>query len=318
MSLIIAKLDPTVLLVFGVICCALSGLLLFGRKLRFLPFSTLLIAAIAVPVAVCHFALDMPVRFPLVLPILAGTSLLILLMRSAVVTGAVVRSANRISNPAFFGATLLAAGICLVGFAAVGADPDSDDLDDILKEVDGDGAREYVTVEGYHATTDRGANIPLLQITNSKADALARTDKRIADQSVHRLSLIRVTEPTSQTNCHGWVFTGGLCWVSNDSVDVILQDNDYQQVDLPTAKDLAIYRDEQGQIVHTAIVRAVWPEGRILVESKWGALGVFIHFVEHSVYGSHWSFHHTSRPTHVLLGLPLPSDSSPGLNARGS
>ena len=38
-----------------------------------------------------------------------------------------------------------------------------------------------------------------------------------------------------------------------------------------------VYRDEQNEIVHTGLVRMAFDDGRVLVESKWGLGGRYLH-----------------------------------------
>ena len=94
-------------------------------------------------------------------------------------------------------------------------------------------------------------------------------------------------------------------------------ENGYQQVETPASGDVVVYRDDSGKPIHSGLVRSVWSEGRILVESKWGPLGSFVHFVEQTVYTNQWTFHRTQRPSHILRGLPQSSDTSARLNSKG-
>jgi hypothetical protein len=301
-SFSLVKPEPATLLAVGIVCCTLSALYVFGRKIHILLFAGLIGAASALPLAVLHFALDMPVNFQWGLPVAVGLSVLIILARSNVFAYLITTGANSLKRPACVGMALFIAGVGMLAYATSESDPP--DFDELVQEFDVESRRDYQPFAGHYATTDRGNNVPLIQITNAKFQALERTDRRLVETNVHRECLIRVTEPSALSNCHGWVFSGGLCWISNDSIELILLENDYQQVDLPLTDDLVIYRDTAGKIIHTGVVRAIWTDGRILVESKWGALGVFLHFVEHSAYGDHWTFHHTRRPSHALKGLP--------------
>ena len=70
--------------------------------------------------------------------------------------------------------------------------------------------------------------------------------------------------------------------------------------------DVVVYRDDQDEITHTAVVRAVCDDGAVLVEGKWGWMGVFLHPVDKSVYGTSYTFYRSPRPGHLLAGLPAP------------
>ena len=53
-------------------------------------------------------------------------------------------------------------------------------------------------------------------------------------------------------------------------------------------------------MAHTAIVRYVSEGMPVLVEGKWGALGVYLHAVEESCYGRNYMFYRSSRKGHQL------------------
>jgi hypothetical protein len=78
-------------------------------------------------------------------------------------------------------------------------------------------------------------------------------------------------------NCHGYVFTAGHYYLSGDEVPLILEDNGYRETRHPKAGDVAVYRDATGKVIHTAVVRGATGEGIVLVESKWGSVGRFLH-----------------------------------------
>jgi hypothetical protein len=102
-------------------------------------------------------------------------------------------------------------------------------------------------------------------------------------------------------NCHGWVFTGGRFWIAG-VVDDILTDNEYRLVSTPAVGDLAVYRGDAGNVVHSGIVRSA--EGCILVESKWGPMGRFIHCPDDQPFGGACAFYRSARRGHLLRGLP--------------
>ncbi|HQR07523.1 MAG TPA: hypothetical protein PLN21_11910 [Gemmatales bacterium] len=112
------------------------------------------------------------------------------------------------------------------------------------------------------------------------------------------------TQPASdECNCHGWVFAKGQFWITSQDVETIIHDDNYRRVTLPTTGDLAIYRNENGQIIHSAIVRGRVNKD-ILVEGKWGPLGVYLHFAKNCSYGERIEYYH--RPfsiNHALAGL---------------
>jgi hypothetical protein len=102
-------------------------------------------------------------------------------------------------------------------------------------------------------------------------------------------------------NCHGWVFADGRAWISGESVDTILEDNDYRVVSTPTVGDVVIFRTAQGKVSHSALVRAITDDGRVLLESKWGKMGRYLHPIDQHAYSTHQAtFYHGSRSDHQL------------------
>jgi hypothetical protein len=106
----------------------------------------------------------------------------------------------------------------------------------------------------------------------------------------------------SPTNCHGWVFTGGLFWLEGRVVEQILEDNGYEPVTTPRPDDLTVYRAE-GEIVHTAIVRSAEPGQPVMVEGKFGAREVSLHPVDQSMYGTDFTYYRSPRPGHLVAIL---------------
>ena len=148
-----------------------------------------------------------------------------------------------------------------------------------------------------YVLTDRGRSIRLY----TRA-ALSQAESAQADRAVggmHQFSLIRASEPDTVCNCHGWIFTDGQYWIRSNDVDSILSDNDYHQIESPRAGDLIVYRDGLGQVIHSGLVRLV-NDGLILVESKWGLSGRYLHQPADQPYAYVWNFYRSSRHGHVL------------------
>jgi hypothetical protein len=162
------------------------------------------------------------------------------------------------------------------------------------------------------AVTDAGRTIPLLEAQDrDEADAAARHDEALylsgGTQAQH---VIRTAAAGAATNCGGWVFTGGRYWLEADAVEMILKDNGYRPVSVPQPGDLAVFRGgptgpwPAGLLVHNGLVRGVAADGQALIESKWGALGRFIHTPEHHPYPyTVVLYYHTDRGGHLLRGL---------------
>ena len=115
------------------------------------------------------------------------------------------------------------------------------------------------------------------------------------------VKLIQTDGPDVSYNCHGWVFTGGKGWVRGSNVARIIRDNGYQEVTSPAPGDIAVYRDHAGEVTHTAVVRGQMQDGTLLLESKWGKLGRYIHTEKGQPYAVHaCTFYSTERGGHVL------------------
>jgi len=53
-------------------------------------------------------------------------------------------------------------------------------------------------------------------------------------------------------------------------------------------------------VIHTGLVRFVDDDGVILIESKWGPLGVYLHPPEAQPWGHDFTFYRSPRPGHLL------------------
>jgi hypothetical protein len=153
------------------------------------------------------------------------------------------------------------------------------------------------------AATDRGTQIVLKEPIAARPVAdLTPTEEKVIRDFPFRDQLIRRGGPTDQSNCHGWVFTGGKFLLSPDDVEQIVKENGYSETHEPHAGDLVVYRQD-GQVAHTAIVRYVTEGQPVLVEGKWGTMGVFLHPADKSCYGQEYTFYRSARGTHLLVGV---------------
>jgi len=163
----------------------------------------------------------------------------------------------------------------------------------------------YVADESRLAKTDRGNAIHLLTTGETpSAEYLARNEATSHQMASLDEYLIRRGPADESSNCHGWVFTGGKFGILGQEVETILDENDYLAVTEPAPGDLCVYRSGDNAVAHTAIVRSIFNDGTILVEGKWGRLGVFLHPVEHSAYGAHYGYYRSARDTHLLSSIP--------------
>jgi hypothetical protein len=110
--------------------------------------------------------------------------------------------------------------------------------------------------------------------------------------------VVRLKPPSTDCNCHGWVFLGGHYWLNPPDVDLILLDNGYRPVDSPQSGDLILYWSPWGYAEHSGVVVAV-AEGVVMVESKWGDLGCYLHPPQLPQYGRH-QFYRSDRVGHLV------------------
>lgn len=155
--------------------------------------------------------------------------------------------------------------------------------------------KDHATI---HGRTDRGSLIPLFAFETAypleDMEAATLTTRQYAHQ------IIQIEEPNGRSNCHGWVFTDGRFGVHGGHVETILADNGYHQVEKPQENDVVVYRSPEGQVDHTGVVQLVTDEGLVLVESKWGPLGVFLHPLAVQPYGDRSTFYRSARRNHLL------------------
>jgi hypothetical protein len=163
------------------------------------------------------------------------------------------------------------------------------------------------------AFTDLGHPVDIREAVSPRDDAtLYALEECILRNPALHDQFIRHQPATDRSNCHGWVFTGGRYWVVGHDVDHILTENRYRPVADPKPRDLIVYRSG-ATVLHSGVVRYVTEGQPVLVESKWGCTGVFLHAADGSFYGSSFTYYRSPREGHLLAGLvPVPSpESSP-------
>jgi len=154
-----------------------------------------------------------------------------------------------------------------------------------------------------YALTDLDTPIALLAMPHQEAaDNLADMEQHFVGELARNNLLICTGPAEAGYNCHGWVFTGGRYWIDGVEVERILAENGYQRVTTPRPGDLAIYRNDS-EITHSAVVRTVEADGLLLVESKWGQLGRYIHPADKLNFGHPPVYYRSSRQGHLLRGL---------------
>jgi hypothetical protein len=122
---------------------------------------------------------------------------------------------------------------------------------------------------GYHFTA-------MLHPFASPNDFSRLEEMTLLSDPVLRAKLIRTGEADYRYNCHGWTFTRGEREVHAEEVEDRLG-LEYQKTTQPQLGDIVVYRDHIGQVMHSGVVTKVGEGGVMLVESKWGTSGRFLH-----------------------------------------
>ena len=155
-----------------------------------------------------------------------------------------------------------------------------------------DGGPDLRPLEDLMGATDKGEPIGLY-VSGSEYEGDDIQWLREHDFDFH---LMRLEGADNESNCHGHVFTSGRYWVLGRDVPAILLGNGYAEIGQPLPGDLVVYRDTQGVVTHTGIVRACGEGFPTLVESKWGKFGVYIHPAERTPYVGPMAYYRANRP----------------------
>jgi len=194
-------------------------------------------------------------------------------------------------------AVLLALSLSAVAYIQVAATWPAGELD-IAPAV----GTNFHVMDGLTALTDLGTPLPLIAYDDT--DSLDEVERAYLGEERFRHQIIRLTPPSTACNCHGWVYTGGRFAIQSRFIPDLLAENGYEEVAQPQADDLVIYRGAAGSIEHTGLVRMVGKDGLVLVESKWGPLGVYLHPVSSQPYGVEHKYYRSPRAGHLVTVVP--------------
>jgi hypothetical protein len=159
------------------------------------------------------------------------------------------------------------------------------------------------------AYSDAGRPVPLYRSAQHLSQVeLSATDGSLFEAWGLSGHVIRTGTASDEYNCHGWVFAEGHCWVKGEDVPTILEDNGYHPVSQPHVGDIVVFRDYGGHVAHSGVVRIANPDTPILIESKLGKGGRFIHTPEALRYGVDYAYYHTARPDHSIFSHHGSSD----------
>jgi hypothetical protein len=171
---------------------------------------------------------------------------------------------------------------------------------------------------GTTAVTDAGTTLPLFTPNlSAEGPPLVDEDTYLRQQRLKH-GVLRLAPPGPEYNCHAWVFTGGRHWLRGEHVDQVLEDNGYRPTAAPRPGDVAVYRNGAAEVVHSGLVHTVSADGLVLIESKWGGLGRYLHSPsDHCYGGAVCTYYRSPRQGHLLTvnevgpTLPAPPATKP-------
>ena len=157
------------------------------------------------------------------------------------------------------------------------------------------------------AVTDLGTRMPLYhsRFYGPAAEVSLYTIQLEAEQG----QVIRLYDANPVCNCHGWVFTGGEFALRDFDVPTILTEHGYFEVQELQPNDLAVYFDGS-HVTHTGLVRLVDASGLIVIESKWGPFGVYLHPPYGQPFAGTCKYFRSHRSDHTLAIHPISSGAS--------
>lgn len=235
---------------------------------------------------------------------------------------AVVAAAVRVTpltdwlrTPLGYGSVFAVAGLIGLAGTFVHYEQATDAADDMASVDRLSYTPERVEAGDVHLTTDRGYSIPVCRAARprTRAEVNKRSRETLAAARIGDAAILR-DSADEETNCHGWLFTGGRYIVPGAAVEQILQDNGYEPVPTAAVGDLVVYRGSAGEVLHTAVVRYVAPGRPPMVEGKWGWMGVYLHAADECSYGQQYTFYRSHRDGDLLRGL----DGSTGVRLAGA
>ncbi len=203
------------------------------------------------------------------------------------------RLVRRLARPRLIWLALLVGGPLYASYAVTKLVDPPDTLEGIDSVIL---SREQIP--GIRLVTDRGRMLKLYRFVVS--DEAEEAERQWVAEGRLEFRIIRTGDVDPASNCHGWVFTGGRYAIHPEDVETILDDNGYQPVESPSKGDLIVYRNEAGVITHTGLVLEVVHENLVLIESKWGPLGRYLHPPEYQPYGVNYTYYHSNREGHQM------------------
>lgn len=157
-------------------------------------------------------------------------------------------------------------------------------------------------IQEFVAITDRKHPIRVYRLTDEGSEPI---DENEGTPFNHMEATIQRGPADPHANCHGWVFLDAQFLIPGEAVQQILDDNGYEPVSEPKGGDAIVYRDSNRNIVHSGLVRGVLNDETVIIESKWGTEGVFLHDPEGTPYSTLFEYYRSPRPDHRVKVVPI-------------
>ncbi len=126
-------------------------------------------------------------------------------------------------------------------------------------------------------------------------------------QRLFPVGAIRTSPCDDRYICHDWAFAQMGNDTRRDPYNLLAEG--YEAVTDPRPGDLIVYHRAGGWLVHSGVVRAVWEPNMVLIESKIGTLGRYLHLADMPDYSEFFTYYRRkgARPE-----TPAPLGTAPG------
>jgi hypothetical protein len=297
-----SRFFPTICAGLGLFLAGLVNLLLLGQRASVRLLATLLAVGTGLAAA---WMIDQPGTVAGTARLTAVALTLLALVSCKPVVQSLTRVLSLAGRPTIRYGGLAATGLGIaIGSVVIFELADEQATTQMVDELELlHGQVETTPTNRVKARTDLGTPIVLKEpVTPREESILTEAEYLVLSRNHLTEYIIRRAPANDYANCHGWVFTGGRFQVGGNEVAIILKENGYQAITDPRPGDLVVYR-ENDSITHTGVIRYVADGQPILVESKWGNLGVYIHPIDQSLYGTDYTIYRSSRNGHLLNGI---------------